>query len=100
MATLVPRDLDLGELYPESERRVVTQLLSELGDDWYVVPKVEVLVNGNNAEIDIVLVSPHLGGEATPNLGSTSLRRQTMLCTGEHNLSENLCSRLVGLDHD
>ena len=61
MAALVPRDLDLQKLYPDSERRVVTQLLAELGDDWYVVPNVEVLIEGNNAEIDVVLVSPHMG---------------------------------------
>jgi len=61
VAALVPRDLDLEKLYPDSERRVVTQLLTELGDDWYVVPNVEVLIEGNNAEIDVVLVSPHMG---------------------------------------
>lgn len=61
MAILVPAELNVEGLQPESERRVIRQLLVELDDEWYVVPKVPVLVDGQNAEIDVVLVSPHLG---------------------------------------
>ncbi|MBM4076502.1 MAG: NERD domain-containing protein, partial [Planctomycetes bacterium] len=61
MAILVPAELDLGGLQPESERNVIRQLLNGLDDDWYIVPKVPVLIEGQNAEIDVVLVSPHLG---------------------------------------
>jgi len=61
VANLVPAELDLDGLNPESERRVIRQMLSGLGEEWYVVPKVPVLVDGQNAEIDVVLVSPHLG---------------------------------------
>jgi hypothetical protein len=61
VAILVPAELDLDVLHPESERRVVQQLLIGLDDEWYVVPKVPVLIDGHNAEIDVVLVSPHLG---------------------------------------
>lgn len=61
MAILVPAELDLDGLNPESERRVIRQLLVALDDDWYVVPKVPVLIDGQNAEIDVVLISPHLG---------------------------------------
>ena len=61
MAILVPAELDLEGLQPESERRVIRQLLIDLDDEWYVVPKVPVLIDGQNAEIDAVLVSPHLG---------------------------------------
>ena len=61
MAILVPAELDLDGLQPESERRVIRQLLVDLDDEWYVVPKVPVLIDGQNAEIDVVLVSPHLG---------------------------------------
>jgi len=61
VAILVPAELDLDALHPESERAVIRKLLSGLGEEWYVVPKVPVLIEGQNAEIDIVLVSPHLG---------------------------------------
>ena len=45
----------------QSERNVIRQLLNDLDDDRYIVPKVPVLIEGQNAEIDVVLVSPHLG---------------------------------------
>jgi len=61
VAILVPAELDLVGLQPESERKVIKQLLDALSDEWYVVPKVPVLIDGQNAEIDVVLVSPHLG---------------------------------------
>ncbi len=61
MAILVPAELDLDALHPESERQVIQELLKGLDDEWYVVPKVPVLIDGQNAEIDVVLVSPHLG---------------------------------------
>jgi len=61
MAHLVPAHLDLDGLNPESERRVIQQLLHGLDDEWYVVPKVSVVIDGQNAEIDVALVSQHLG---------------------------------------
>lgn len=36
MAILVPVELDLDDLHPESERNVIRQLLVGLDDDWYV----------------------------------------------------------------
>lgn len=61
MATLIPEDLDLSGLHPESERRVIRELLLRLGDDWQIIPKVGILVGNKNAEIDIVLASRHRG---------------------------------------
>jgi len=61
VAILVPAELDLDALRPEAERNVIRQLLNGLDNDWYIVPKVQVLIEGQNAEIDVVLVSPHLG---------------------------------------
>lgn len=61
MATLIPETLDLANLFPESERRVIQILLKALTAEWHVIPKVGVLVNNANAEIDIVLASQHRG---------------------------------------
>ena len=48
MATLIPEDLDLDGLHPESERRVIRELLLRLGDDWQIVPKVEFYAHFND----------------------------------------------------
>jgi len=61
VATLIPGDLDLDTLQPESERRVIRQLLTSLGDDWQIIPKVGILLDNANAEIDVVLASRHRG---------------------------------------
>ena len=61
VATLIPEDLDLESLHPESERGVIRQLLRTLGDDWQIIPKVGVLIDNKNAEIDLVLASRHRG---------------------------------------
>ena len=61
MAILIPGDLNLDSLQPESERRVIRQLLTTLGDEWHIIPKVETLIDNKNSEIDIVLASRHRG---------------------------------------
>ena len=60
MATLLPRDFDLTTLAP-SEQRVCQQFLKGLDDSWFVVPNVPITVNGQDAEIDVVLASPTHG---------------------------------------
>lgn len=56
-ARLVPADFDLSLLPAESERRTVGYFLSGLDESWFVIPKVPVVVDSNDREIDIVLVS-------------------------------------------
>ncbi|MEN9506581.1 MAG: hypothetical protein RI958_2507 [Actinomycetota bacterium] len=60
VAQLIPDDFDLADL-PTSERRVCTALLQGLDDSWVVVPKVPLVENGHDAEIDIVVASPTHG---------------------------------------
>jgi len=83
MAILVPAELDLGGLQPESERNVIRQLLNGLDDDWYIVPKVPVLIEGQNAEIDVVLVSPHLGVVLLEIKGGLISVRDGVWCRGQ-----------------
>lgn len=61
MAILLPSDFDVEALNPESERRVLRELLAVLSDEWYVVPKVPILIEGQNAEIDFVAISQNFG---------------------------------------
>jgi len=61
VALLVPSDFDLDSLESEAEKRVVHSLLDGLSDEWLVIPKVPVLASGQNAELDVVLVSRHCG---------------------------------------
>jgi hypothetical protein len=61
MALLVPKDFDVDAVEPEAERLVIKKLLAGLTDDWLVVPKVPLLIDGKNFEIDVVLVSRHNG---------------------------------------
>ena len=56
MAHLFPSDFDIEQMV-EAEQRVLNVFLSELGDDWYVVPNVLVTVGGSDFEIDCLLVS-------------------------------------------
>lgn len=56
VAQLIPSNLDLNQL-PHSEQRVVEYFLSGLDDNWCVVPAVPITVNGEDREIDVVLVS-------------------------------------------
>ena len=60
MARLLPNDFDLSSI-EHSERRVCDSLIKGLSDNWLVLPKVPVTVNGNDSEIDILLVSPEQG---------------------------------------
>lgn len=60
MAKLLPADFDLT-LLPQSEQRVCKALLLGLDDSWIVVPSVPILVDGQDSEIDIVLVAPTRG---------------------------------------
>lgn len=57
MAWLVPNTLKVGDIRPHSEGRVVQILVDKLSADWVVMPKVSITVNGQNAEIDIVIAS-------------------------------------------
>ena len=61
MAWLVPSTLKIGDIRPHSEGRVVQALIDGLSQDWVVMPKVPITVNGQNAEIDVVIASPHKG---------------------------------------
>lgn len=56
MAHLFPTDFDVEQLV-EAEQRVINIFLSDLNDDWYVVPNVLVTVGGSDFEIDCLLVS-------------------------------------------
>lgn len=55
-AQLLPSDFDLAQL-PHSERRVIESFLGMLDDSWIVIPKVPIVVDGRDSEIDIVLVN-------------------------------------------
>ena len=61
MAWLVPNTLKIEDIRPHSEGRVVQALIDGLSKDWVVIPKVPITVNGQNAEIDVVIASPHKG---------------------------------------
>lgn len=61
MALLLPSQFDVDSVNPESERKVIRDLLATLSDEWYLVPKVPILVDGQNAEIDLILVSQNFG---------------------------------------
>ena len=60
MAILLPADLDLSKL-PHSERRVCESLMAGLDDSWFVIPSVPVVDDGNDGEIDVILVSAEAG---------------------------------------
>jgi hypothetical protein len=60
MAKLLPADFDLSTL-EHSEQRVCKAFLDGLDDTWIVVPKVPIVVDNADAEIDVVLVSPIAG---------------------------------------
>lgn len=60
MAKLLPADFDLT-LLPESEQRVCKAFLLGLDETWIVVPSVPILMDGQDCEIDVVLVSPSRG---------------------------------------
>lgn len=60
MATLLPADFDLTRL-EHSERRVCTSFLEGLDDTWTVVPNAPVLVDRQDSEIDLLLVSATQG---------------------------------------
>jgi hypothetical protein len=56
MAHVFPTDFDIEQMV-EAEQRVLKIFLSELDDDWYVIPNVLVTVGGEDFEIDCLLVS-------------------------------------------
>jgi hypothetical protein len=60
MAKLLPADFDLSTL-EHSEQRVCAAFIEGLDDTWIVVPKVPIVVDNKDAEIDVVLVSPMAG---------------------------------------
>jgi hypothetical protein len=60
MATLLPADLDLTKL-PYSEQRVCRSFLDGLDDSWFVIPSVPIVDDGQDGEIDVILVSAEAG---------------------------------------
>lgn len=60
MAQLFPSDFDLTAI-EHSEERAINMLLASLDDSWIIVPNVSILVNRQDSEIDIVLVSYQSG---------------------------------------
>ena len=60
VARLLPADFDLSSLEP-SEQRVCKALVAGLDDSWFVIPRVPVVAEGKDGEIDIVLVSAERG---------------------------------------
>ena len=60
MAILLPADIDLTRL-PYSEQRVCASLLAGLDDSWFVIPSVPIVDDGQDGEIDVVLVSAEAG---------------------------------------
>lgn len=60
MAILLPADVDLTRL-PFSEQRVCASLLAGLDDSWFVIPSVPIVDDGQDGEIDVVLVSAEAG---------------------------------------
>jgi len=60
MAQLFPSDFDLTAI-EHSEERAIKMLLTSLDDSWIIVPSVSILVNKQDSEIDIVLVSYQTG---------------------------------------
>ena len=61
MAWLVPSTFDLRDINDESERKTVATLIKTLSDEWIVIPQVHIIHNRENSEIDILLVSRHMG---------------------------------------
>lgn len=61
MARLIPPEFDFSEL-EMSEQRVLKSLLEGLGDDWILIPNVELRTKwGSETEIDLVAISPTRG---------------------------------------
>lgn len=60
MAILLPADVDRSHL-PKSEQAVIDAFVRGLSDSWYVIPNVPVSQNGEDGEIDLVLVSAEGG---------------------------------------
>lgn len=61
MAWLVPSTFDLRDIDDESERKTVATLIKTLSQEWIVIPQVHIIHNRENSEIDILLVSRHMG---------------------------------------
>ena len=60
MARLFPPDFNLGDL-EMSEQRVAQSFIDGLDDSWYVVPSIPILINRQDAEIDLILLSQDHG---------------------------------------
>lgn len=99
MATLIPDDLDLDGLHPESERRVIRELLLRLGDDWQIIPKVGILVDNKNAEIDIVLASRHRGVFVLEVKGGIIAVRNGQWYSNNEKLKTDPFSQIAGAKH-
>ncbi len=60
MAQLFPNDFDLTGI-EYSEERAIKMLIASLDDSWIIIPNVSILVNRQDSEIDIILVSFDIG---------------------------------------
>jgi len=99
VATLIPEDLDLENLHPESERGVIRQLLRTLGDDWQIIPKVGVLIDNKNAEIDLVLASRHRGVFVLEVKGGTIAVRDGQWHQNDHRLKTDPFLQIANAKH-
>lgn len=61
MAWLVPATRKIDEIRPFAEQEVVKTFVEKLSKDWVVIPKVHITFKGQNAEIDVILVSRNRG---------------------------------------
>jgi hypothetical protein len=99
VALLIPESLDLGNLFPESERRVIQILLKALDADWHIIPKVGVLVDNANAEIDLVLASRHRGVFVLEVKGGTIAVRDGQWYSNHIKLKTDPFSQIANAKH-
>jgi hypothetical protein len=99
VALLVPADFDLGSLESEAEQRVVRALLAGLSDEWLVVPRVPVLADGQNAELDVVLISPHSGVLLVETKGGVISVRGGQWCAYNTPLKRNPFEQVARAKH-
>jgi hypothetical protein len=60
MGLLIPEDIPLDTL-PSSEQRVIRMFQEGLPDSWLIIPRLEVVNQGKNYEVDILLINELMG---------------------------------------